>query len=107
MEDAKAYKQALLARLQELDARLHAIENELDEPGSKDWEELAVEREDDEMLERLGQAGKDEIARIRAALQRIRDGRYGVCVRCEDDIAPARLSILPDAPLCQVCAAAG
>ncbi|MEQ9695509.1 TraR/DksA family transcriptional regulator [Shimia sp. SDUM112013] len=106
MINIETQKAALLARLSELDSRLHAIEAELDAPHSKDWEEMAVEREGDEVLEQLGQSGQDEILRIRAALQRIRDGEYGICVRCGDDIAPERLNILPDAPLCNACATA-
>ncbi len=105
MRDIAPYRKALLDRLAELDTRLHRIEAELDEPTSKDWEESAVEREGDEVLEQLGQKGEAEIARIRAALQRMRDGTYGECVRCGEEIAEARLSTLPDTPLCRSCAA--
>ncbi|WP_369528782.1 TraR/DksA family transcriptional regulator [Shimia thalassica] len=106
MIDLAKQKKSLLKRLSELDSRLHAIEAELEAPHSKDWEELAVEREGDEVLEQLGQSGQDEILRIRAALKRLRDGEYGICVRCGDDIAAERLNILPDAPLCNECATA-
>ncbi|GAA6162687.1 TraR/DksA C4-type zinc finger protein [Pelagimonas sp. KU-00592-HH] len=106
MTDVTTRKKALLKRLSELDERLHLIEEELDAPNSKDWEEMAVEREGDEVLEQLGQSGQDEILRIRAALKRIRDGEYGICVRCGDDISAERLDVLPDAPLCKNCAAA-
>ena len=106
MTDVTTRKKALLKRLSELDERLHLIEEELDAPNSKDWEEMAVEREGDEVLEQLGQSGQDEILRIRAALKRIRDGEYGICVRCGDDISVERLDVLPDAPLCKNCAAA-
>jgi len=97
-------KQALLKRLAELDTRLIEIEGELDEPISKDWEESAVEREDDEVLEALGQSGQEEIARIRAALKRIREGEYGICTRCGEDISEGRLDAVPAAPLCARCA---
>ena len=93
MTDIKTRKAALLKRLSELDSRLHSIEAELDVPVSKDWEESAVEREDDEVLEQLGQSGQDEILRIRAALQRIRDEEYGFCARCGEDILPERLDV--------------
>ncbi len=106
MIDIETRKNALMSRLRELDTRLHAIEDELDNPTSKDWEEAAVEREGDEVLEQLGQSGQDEILRIRAALKRIRDGEYGICVRCGEDISQERLDVLPDAPLCKDCAAA-
>ncbi|SHI79610.1 transcriptional regulator, TraR/DksA family [Shimia gijangensis] len=106
MTDIKTRKTALLKRLSELDSRLHAIEAELDVPISKDWEESAVEREGDEVLEQLGQSGQDEILRIRAALQRIRDEEYGFCARCGEDISSERLDVLPDTPLCMKCASA-
>lgn len=105
MKDISARKQALLNRLAELDSRLHRIEAALDEPHSKDWEEQAVEREGEEVLEQLGQSGQIEIARIRAALQRMRDGTYGDCVRCGTAISQQRLDTLPDTPLCRTCAA--
>jgi len=105
MRDFAPYRQALLDRLAELDSRLHRIEAELDAPVPKDWEEQAVEREDDEVLESLGQSGETEIVRIRAALERMRNGSYGVCTRCEEEISEERLATLPDTPFCRTCAA--
>jgi RNA polymerase-binding transcription factor DksA len=98
-------REALLARLAELDSRLHAIEAELDVPVSKDWEEAAVEQEGDEVLEALGEQSRTEVRRIRAALERIRNGEYGYCVECGTEIAPARLDLLPATPFCAACAA--
>ncbi len=105
MLDTAPYRAALMRRLNQLDARLHAIEAELDAPRAHDWEEAATEREGDEVLERLGQSGEAEIARIRAALGRIREGSYGVCTACGERIARERLDILPETPLCRDCAA--
>jgi RNA polymerase-binding transcription factor DksA len=97
-------KAALEKRLVELGVRLEAIEEELDSHHSPDWEELATEREGDEVLEATGNAGLAEITQIRAALQRIADGTYGECVRCGEKIAEARLDALPWTPLCRSCA---
>jgi RNA polymerase-binding transcription factor DksA len=97
-------KAALEKRLLELGARLEAIEEELDSHQNRDWEELATEREGDEVLEATGNAGKAEITRIRAALGRIADGSYGTCMRCGEPIAEARLDLLPWTPLCRNCA---
>lgn len=105
MLDKTKYHAALLQRLGALDTRLHAIEAELDAPRSRDWEELAVEREGDEVLETLGQTGELEIARIRAALARMRQGTYGLCTVCQEPISTDRLDILPETPMCRVCAA--
>ena len=102
LEERKAQ---LLARLKELDTRLHSIEAELDSHEERDWDDLATEREFDEALEDLGQAGAREIRMIRAALARIRAGDYGICTRCGGEILPARLDTLPHTPLCRHCAA--
>jgi DnaK suppressor protein len=45
-----------------------------------------------------------ELSRIEAALQRIADGDYGLCVRCGEEIAEGRLLSDPSAPLCIDCA---
>lgn len=99
-----ARKMAMEQRLAELGVRLEAIEEELDSHLNRDWEELATEREGDEVLEATGNAGLAEITRIRAALRRIEDGTYGDCVRCGEPIAEARLDALPWTPLCRSCA---
>jgi RNA polymerase-binding transcription factor DksA len=104
MRDPSTNKARLEARLSELEKRLHRIGDRLDDPVSKDWEDQAVEREDDEVLEDLGRAGLKEIEVIRAALDRISEGTYGVCARCGEDISEDRLDAIPHTPLCRTCA---
>ncbi len=104
MIDTDKFRKILQRRLQELDVRLHGIEEELDSHQSKDWEELAVEREEDEVLEGLGTSGQDEIVKIRAALRRIEKGEFGDCVKCGDEISEERLAVVPHTPFCRKCA---
>ena len=40
---------------------------------------------------------------VKAALNRIEEGRYGVCLRCEEPISPKRLSAVPWAAYCVGC----
>lgn len=40
---------------------------------------------------------------VRAALGRIADGSFGVCVHCEEDISIKRLNAVPWAPYCIDC----
>jgi RNA polymerase-binding transcription factor DksA len=95
---------ALEVRRAELMARLAVIDAELDSHTARDWEEMATEREDDEVLEGMGASGRLTLQRIEAALRRIDSGTYGICVRCGDAIAPERLAAVPEAPLCRTCA---
>lgn len=105
MVDVTKFRNILEARLQELDKRLHVIEDELDSHQSKDWEELAVEREEDEVLEGLGTSGQDEIIKIKAALARVEEGEFGYCVECGNEILEERLLVVPHTPFCRTCAA--
>ena len=40
---------------------------------------------------------------VRAALHRIDEGMYGICLHCEEDISPKRLNAVPWAPYCIAC----
>src|SRR6266576_5997396 len=40
---------------------------------------------------------------VRAALHRIDEGTFGVCLHCEEDISPKRLAAVPWAPYCIKC----
>jgi len=97
-------KAQLEDRLAALEEKLRGIDAELDSHQSRDWEELATERETDEVLEGEGRAGKAEMAAIRAALRRVDEGTYGECVQCGEEIAEARLDLLPYTPFCADCA---
>lgn len=97
-------KAQLVVRLADLTARLTRIETELDSHHAPDWEELAVEREGDEVLETMGTSGQQEMRMIEAALARIDSGDFGICVKCGARISELRLDILPFTPFCSHCA---
>lgn len=40
---------------------------------------------------------------VRAALRRIDEGTFSVCLHCEEDISPKRLNAVPWAPFCIQC----
>jgi RNA polymerase-binding transcription factor DksA len=105
MTPFSARKTQLETRLADLKGRLRGIEAELDSHQSQDWEELATEREGDEVLEGMGISGQQEIRKIEAALARIDAGEYGLCVKCGAEIGEARLNVLPYTPFCRTCAA--
>ena len=44
------------------------------------------------------------INRIKAALNRIKEGEFGFCLNCGDEIAVKRLDIDPSTPTCISCA---
>jgi RNA polymerase-binding protein DksA len=46
---------------------------------------------------------EDQLLQIDSALQRVDDGRYGICVKCGEEISLARLEALPFTPYCVDC----
>lgn len=97
-------KSALLARAAALNERLGGIEAELLSHETRDWEELATEREGDEVLEGMGLGAQAELRAISAALGRIAAGDYGFCQTCGKEIGEARLDVVPFTPFCKDCA---
>ena len=96
----EAAREILLARRKELLDSLTEIEDQLDDPVSKDWEDAASERQGDEVLSALGNAEELELRQIDAAMVRIEEGEYGFCVTCGAEIEAARLELLPATPFC-------
>ena len=106
MPDTAAARARLESALAELEGRLTTIGRDLAEPPDRDWDEQAIAEEDDEALEHQAALVEREIASVRRALGRIKDGSYGTCVRCGEAIAPERLEARPEAALCIDCARA-
>ncbi len=106
MPDVEAAKARLEAQLAELEARKARIAEDLAEPLHPNSSEQAIEMEDDASLEGQGALVTREIASVKRALARIEDGNYGECIRCGEDIGPARLEARPEAALCIDCARA-
>ncbi|MDH3598641.1 MAG: TraR/DksA family transcriptional regulator [Candidatus Tectomicrobia bacterium] len=108
MESHQGTRQHLEERLTHLMQRLHKVErNRRRErnPLDPDWQEQAITRQNDEVLDGLDAGGHQEIEAIRAALNRLDNDAYGTCITCGEPIAPARLEALPYAVQCMACAA--
>lgn len=59
--------------------------------------QLAGERE---FAVRILEREAKVLAQIDAALERIRDGEFGICIDCEEPLSPKRLAALPWAAYC-------
>jgi len=106
MKDYEETRQTLFSMLEELNERLGKITDDVkhaDMPIEKDFAEQATQNENDEVLDRLGNAARTEIAMIQQAIARIDSGKYGFCLRCGGPIKPERLKIVPYSSLCVEC----
>ncbi|MFB9951407.1 TraR/DksA family transcriptional regulator [Rhizobium puerariae] len=102
--DTARYETVLRARKAELENRLTRIEQDFTAPRNPDDDDRAIERNNDEVLDELGEVGERELMAIDAALERIAKGTFGICARCGQPIAEKRLDTVPHTPLCQACA---
>jgi RNA polymerase-binding transcription factor DksA len=90
-EQRKArYRPILLHRQQQLQARLEKIEHDFENPCNRDDDDRAVERNNAEVLEALGETTQKELLAIKAALGRMMGGVFGICAKCGMPISDQR-----------------
>ena len=105
MKNLEHFKKMLIALKNDDTQRVNAIDKDIrHEELSSNWTEQATERENDEVLESLGNAAEQELIMIDSALKRIDSGDYFSCSICGEDIPPARLELLPFTTHCVNCA---
>ena len=100
-----AMKQELEQQLATMQGRLANIKRDATHEYSGDSAEQAQERENDEVVDAIGNETAQSIQAIQAALERIDQGSYGVCANCGEDIGEARLKVVPEATRCVDCSA--
>ena len=100
--ELKKFKEILLARQAELELFVRnregiAIEKS---PDALDEVQHAAERE---LAIRNLDRESNLLRNVRAALRRIEEGSFGVCLHCEEDISPKRLAAVPWTAFCIQC----
>src|SRR2546428_10362502 len=77
------------------------------EPGSKsgDWIDQSSQENDVHVRLALKQTDAKLLRAIDEAIHRIEQGTYGICMECENEIAPARLDAVPWTRVCIDCTA--
>ena len=94
----------LIKLKKELKKRIKGIKVSLTQARSKDWEEAAIESENDEVLEAIYSETAQELLQVKHALQRIQQKEYTDCEECGANINKKRLKIMPFTTLCINCA---
>ena len=97
-------KEQLEQKLATLQGRLASIKKDVTQAHSGDSAEQAQERENDEVIDAIGNETALSVRLIREALDRMDEGTYGSCERCGEDIAAERLQAIPEAQFCLACA---
>ena len=76
---------------------------ELRQQTSGDMLDAAMDTAQDEISSQLAEVESRELTHIEIALERMRDGNYGLCEGCGEGIPMARLQALPYATMCIQC----
>ncbi len=107
MKEYEDVRSHLIEMLEELDDRLTKITADIKHenvPLEKDFEEMATQSENDEVLDYLGNAARMERERVKQAISRIDRGEYGICELCGEPIKKERLEAVPYSSMCVKCA---
>ncbi|MCL2805987.1 MAG: TraR/DksA family transcriptional regulator [Treponema sp.] len=69
----------------------------------KDLADIASDDIDRKILEAIGTQELKRLKLIEAAITRIKQGKYGHCIKCSKRIPPERLNAIPYALMCIEC----
>ena len=92
----------LQAKQAELSVSLRKRDEIVIEKVSDTLDEVQLMGERELAIRNLGR-DSNMLRQIRRALSRIANGTYGVCLHCEEDILPKRMSAVPWAAFCIKC----
>ena len=84
--------------------RTSCVKHDISQEHSADWSEQAQERQNDEVLEAIGNESQHELTQINITLERITSGNYMSCTECDEGISIQRFEAVPYTHLCINCA---
>jgi DnaK suppressor protein len=102
----KAFRDKLLARRESLVGQVQQAElysRERDSEATQDPADMAANAYTKELLVSMSDNDRQLLNLIDEALERIEDGEYGHCVRCEEVLPDKRLEAVPWARHCVRC----
>ena len=98
----KEFRKLLEAKRKELMAGGSDREEILIQNAAEDFDRLQQQLNREVAIRNLDRESK-LLKEVEAALKRIEEGAFGVCLRCEEDIPEKRLKALPWAAYCVSC----
>ena len=105
-QSTRLYQEKLLAQKNFLEQAMSTAVEQGRETVTDDIQDVAdqaVLSYQKELLFSQGTTGNQQLRLVRQALSRIKDGSFGECVHCSNEIGPKRLEALPWTPYCIDC----
>ena len=96
LELRKEILESIAAEDEDFRGMIHAM-------GIKDLGDIAADDIASKKMEALNQHAANRLKSVEAALTRLKNGRYGVCLQCGAIIPEERLRAIPYAVLCVSC----
>lgn len=84
-------------------AAIHKDKSKSEGPLNPDFQEQAVDLQNNEVLDEIDNIDHKELMLVNKALAKIEAGSYGSCESCEEEISQKRLDALPYADKCINC----
>ncbi|MGH9342495.1 MAG: TraR/DksA family transcriptional regulator [Terriglobia bacterium] len=101
-QELNRYHTILEARIAELELGVRQRDGIAVEQSPDQLDEVQLASERDFAISNMDRESM-QLRYARAALRRIREGTFGVCEQCEEEIHPKRLAAIPWASLCILC----
>ena len=105
-QSARLYQEKLLAHKQFLEQAMSTAVEQGRETVTDDTQDVAdqaVVSYQKELLFSQGTTGHQQLRMVQQALGRVKEGSFGECVHCSNEIGPKRLEALPWTPYCIDC----
>src|ERR1700744_6611527 len=93
------FERTLRTRQSELSDLRHNREALTLEPTADEFDRIQFAQERDFAMETINREST-RMREIRAALQRIANGSFWICLKCQEEISPKRLASMQWTPLC-------
>lgn len=97
------YKAALLAKATECKNELQGARKDISIESTAEAMEHQIRAAEREVAVERMETAYRQLRQVESALSRIAQGKYGICLKCEDDIGQKRLDALPWALFCVQC----
>jgi DnaK suppressor protein len=103
--ETEEYKKILEAKREDLMAKIQGESMPDNQPNdtTDNGDEEATEAEAFADQLALAQTHRDAVQEIDSTLERIRNGSYGTCDKCGEEISKEVLDIAPESSLCENC----
>lgn len=103
VQQAKTRLEQMRREVMQEVAAAEEASREIGQDGVPDIGDMSSNAYSRDVLYNLSEVQRTKLRDIDAALERLRQGEYGVCARCGEEIAPQRMQVRPFSRYCIDC----